>query len=69
MAGVAYTPAQLEAIGLSPVNPQHPVEVVGIGPYQRRLNLQNAVKTTNQEGRIPILGYEIFATQPPNHQQ
>ena len=69
MAGVAYTPAQLEAMDLSPANLQHPVEVVGIGSYQRRLTLQNAVKTTNHEGRIPILGDKIFATQPPNHQQ
>ena len=69
MAGVAYTPAQLEAMDLSPVNIQHPVEVVPLASYQRRLALQNAVKLTNQEGRIPILGDNIFATQRPDHQQ
>ena len=64
MVGVTYTQTQLDAMGLSPA--EQTDEIIGQGSYQRRLQLQNAVKTTNQAG-VNLLGDVIFATKPAAH--
>ena len=66
MVSVTYTQAQLDAMVLSPTEPTD--EILGGGTYQRRLQLQNTVKTTNQ-ANIARIGDDIFATKAPTHQK
>ena len=66
MVGVTYTQAQLDAMGLSPS--ENTDEILGGGTFTRRLQLQNAVKTTNQV-RVTQIGDDIFATKKPVHQK
>ena len=61
MAAVAYTPAQLNSMDLHPGDAS--VERLTSGNYTRRLQLQDALKVTNQEGKIAAIGDDIFATR------
>ena len=61
MAVVTYTPTQLNAMDLHPGNPS--VETLKGNGYIRRLELQDALKVTNQEGKIAAICDSIFATR------
>ena len=59
MAVVTYTPTQLNAMDLHPGDPS--VETLKGSNYTRRLELQEALKVTNQEGKIAAIGDDILS--------
>ena len=61
MATIAVTPAQLNSMDLHPGDPS--VEQLTNTDYVRRKRLEDALKVTNQDGRIAIIGDDIFATK------
>ena len=61
MATIAVTPAQLNSMDLHPGNPS--VEQLTNSDYVRRKRLEDALKVTNQDGKIEIIGDDIFATK------
>ena len=65
MVGVTYTQAKLDTMGLSPTEDTD--EVLESGSFTRRLQLQNALKTTNQTG-LPTAD-DIFATKAATQQK
>ena len=62
MAAVAATPAQLNSMDLHPGDPS--VERLTSSNYARRKELEDALKVTNQDGKIAAIGDDIFATKP-----